>query len=163
LIHDLRYAVHALLKHKTFAATAILTLALGIGANTAIFSVVSGVLIRPLPFVQPDRLVQISETSGLSPRGEAVTWSYLDTYRRESTLLEGMVGDDVGARYLRDGGDPERVMVAQRTRSPLAARRGGTRRSNVPRRRSGDCCGCRRGLLGHRWRGDGEQRPAPSS
>jgi hypothetical protein len=89
LIHDLRYAVRALLKHKTFATTAILTLALGIGANTAIFSVVSGVLIRPLPFVQPDRLVQVSETSGLSPRGEAVTWSYLDTYRRESTLIEG--------------------------------------------------------------------------
>ena len=76
----MHYAVRALLKHKTFAATAILTLALGIGANTAIFSVVSGVLIRPLPFVQPDRLVQISETSSLSPRGEAMTWSYLDSY-----------------------------------------------------------------------------------
>jgi hypothetical protein len=53
--------------------------------------------------VEIDRLVQISESSGLSPRGEAVTWSYLDTYRRESTLIEGMVGYDVGARYLRDG------------------------------------------------------------
>ena len=116
MIHDLRYAVRALLKHKTFAATAIVTLALGIGANTAIFSVVSGVLIRPLPFVQPDRLVQISETSGLSPRGEAVTWSYLDTYRRESLLLEGIVGYDVGARYLRGGGDPERVMVVRSER-----------------------------------------------
>jgi hypothetical protein len=46
--------------------------------------------------VEIDRLVQISESSGLSPRGEAVTWSYLDTYRRESTLIEGMVGYDVG-------------------------------------------------------------------
>ena len=113
---DLRYAVRGLLKQKTFAATAILTLALGIGANTAIFSVVSGVLLRPLPFAQPDRLVQISETSGLSPRGEAVTWSSLDTYRRESSVLDGIVGYDVGARYLHGRGDPERVMVVRTER-----------------------------------------------
>ena len=120
MLQDCRYAVRGLLRHKAFAATAILTLALGIGANTAIFSIVSGVLLRPLPFVQPDRLVQISETSGLSPRGEAVTWSYLDTYRRESTLLDGIVGYDVGARYLHGRGDPERVMVVRTKRGLLS-------------------------------------------
>ena len=60
--------------------------------------------------------MQFPRTSGLSPRGEAVTWSHLDTYRRECTSIEGIVGYDVGARYLRGAGDPERVMVVRSER-----------------------------------------------
>jgi len=120
LILDFRYAVRVLLRQKIFAATAILTLALGIGANTALFSVVSGVILRPLPLADPERLVQLAETTALSPRGEAVTWSNLDAYRRESTSFEQLVGYDVSARYLRGGADPERVMVVRAERGFFA-------------------------------------------
>jgi putative ABC transport system permease protein len=67
---DLRYAIRMLQRQPGFAAVAILTLALGIGANSAIFALVDGVLLRPLPFGNPDRLVMLSEqsaTAGTSP------------------------------------------------------------------------------------------------
>jgi predicted permease len=59
VIQELRFAARALLKRKGYAAVAIVTIALGIGANTAIFSVIDGVLLRPLPFFEPDRLVLV--------------------------------------------------------------------------------------------------------
>ncbi len=62
LMQDLRLGFRSLLKNPGYAAVAILTLALGIGANTAIFSVIHSVLIQPLPFAEPDRLVRIWET-----------------------------------------------------------------------------------------------------
>ena len=60
LIQDLRFGIRTLCRNPVFTAVAVVTLALGIGANTAIFGVVRAVLLRPLPFVQPDRLIAAS-------------------------------------------------------------------------------------------------------
>ena len=65
--NDLRVAFRSLLARPAFAAAAILTLALGIGSTTTVFSVVFGVLIRPLPFPQPDRLVYLWQTNIQNP------------------------------------------------------------------------------------------------
>jgi hypothetical protein len=66
MISDLKYAVRGHLKQPGFAAVAVLTLALGVGANTAIFSVVNGVLLRPLPYDDPAELVDIQVNSGIA-------------------------------------------------------------------------------------------------
>src|SRR6266540_2034898 len=88
---DLKFAFRQLLKNPGFTAVAVLTLALGIGANTAIFSIINGVLLRPLPYPEPDRLVTLWERS--PQRGieqERVSGpNYLD-WRAQNTVLSDM-------------------------------------------------------------------------
>jgi predicted permease len=110
LRQDVRYGARAFVRERRFAVTALVTLALGTGATTAIFSVVSGVILRPLPFPEPQRLVQIHGRSALGEREALFTPA---AYREAATTIEAMAGYEVGARYLRDALGAERVMAVQ--------------------------------------------------
>src|SRR6476660_7750650 len=91
LLSDLRYAARTLLRAPGFALTVILTLGLGIGANTAIFSVVRGVLLRPLPHKDGDRLVYLRH-SIKGPGGENVAFSVpeINDFRENAKSLQGV-------------------------------------------------------------------------
>ncbi|HET9730202.1 MAG TPA: ABC transporter permease, partial [Acidimicrobiia bacterium] len=109
VLQDLRFAVRALTRRPAFAMVAALTLALGIGANTAIFSVVNAVLIRPLPYDHPDQLVLIWGTQG-SQKGQGVVYpDYLDWRARNHTFAE--MGALRGQSVNLTGGDqPDRLV-----------------------------------------------------
>src|ERR1041385_6944631 len=93
LWQDLRYGARLLAKKSGFTFIAIITLALGVGANTAIFSVVNAVLLRPLPFAEPERVVMLWEDASAIgfPRAEAAPGNYADWKAQQSAF------DDMGA------------------------------------------------------------------
>ena len=114
LLHDARYAVRMLLRQPVFALVALLTLALGIGANTAIFSLIDSVLLRPLPFAHADRLVDITAaTVGKGNDDDAP----LSLPRYEFIRDQQDVFEDIGVRApdgftLTGRGDPAQIQGA---------------------------------------------------
>jgi putative ABC transport system permease protein len=110
LWQDLRYAGRTFWKQPGFAAAAVLTLALGIGATTAIFSVVYGVLLKPLPFHEPERLVSVQQ---LAPHGGGTNQgpaTYL-TYRENQKAFEAIGAWDSSEVSITGVGEPERVQA----------------------------------------------------
>jgi putative ABC transport system permease protein len=114
LWQDLRFGARMLLKKPGFTLIAILTLALGIGANTAIFSVVYAVLLRPLPFDEPERLVKVWETRyQLGRARNNVSPADFFDWRAQNKAFEYMAAYDVGDYNLTGSGEPERLRVAR--------------------------------------------------
>ncbi|MFZ0286918.1 MAG: ABC transporter permease [Terriglobales bacterium] len=117
--HDLRIAVRHLLKSPGFTATAVLMLALGIGATTAIFSIVEGVLLRPLPFPHPEKLVALSDIiqgAEVGGNGEAgVTAPDIQAYTRDTRSFESLGGYRQTGYELSGTGEPAEVNGARLT------------------------------------------------
>ena len=138
LWQDVRYAAR-LSKQSAFAAAAVLTLALGIGATTAIFSVVYGALLKPLPFHEPERLVSLQQ---IAPHGAGTNHgpgTYL-TYRENHQVFEGIGAWDPTEVSITGGGDPVQALLVSASIPPCCVRATHFR-SRLQRRR----CPARRG------------------
>ena len=119
-MNDLKFAFRQLLKNPGFTAVAVLTLALGIGANTAIFSVVNAVLLRPLPFAEAERLVWVGGWVGNDKEQGVTPADFLD-YREQSqsfTQLAASLSETVPVN-LTGSGEPERLRGAMVTANYL--------------------------------------------
>ncbi|MFL6584736.1 MAG: ADOP family duplicated permease [Chthoniobacterales bacterium] len=108
LLGDLRYACRALLKKPGFALTAVVTLALGIGANTAIFTVVHGVLLKSLPFREPEQIVAVGELTKSDWLGTVPYENYRD-WRTQQHVFEGMAARLAAGGIINGGREPERI------------------------------------------------------
>src|SRR5262245_33262133 len=114
MIQDLRYGARMLLKDKSFTAVAVLTLALGVGANLGVFSVVNAVLLRPLPYKAPQQLVWLEESSKTSASNPVPGPHFLE-WSEQSRMLESLAGYNVENMTLTGVGEPERLQCGQAT------------------------------------------------
>ncbi|PYR46002.1 MAG: permease, partial [Acidobacteria bacterium] len=112
LFQDLRYGWRTLAKSPGFAAVAVLTLALGIGANTAIFSFVDGVLLKPLPYPDADRIVRVLEKPPRGDRNGISTLNFLD-WQTDNTVFDFMAAQSGGPATLTGSGDPVQLRGAR--------------------------------------------------
>jgi len=108
-LRDLHYAVRTLRNNLAFSVVAVVTLALGVGANTAIFSVVKAVLLNQLPYRQPDRLVALGESDGGDPRPETIGYATAYDWRRLSHSFESMSLYRDGSTAMVERGESELV------------------------------------------------------
>ena len=120
-LHDLRYALRMQLKNPGFTIVAVIALALGIGANTAIFSVVNTVLLRPLPYKDPERLVMVWEdaTKHGYPRDTPAAANFVD-WRDQNQVFEGMAAIADESFNLTGAGDPERLEGRRVSSKPVS-------------------------------------------
>ena len=108
MVNDFKFAFRQLLKNPGFTAVAVLTLALGIGATTAIFSLINGVLLEPLPYEQPGQLVHLWEMRPNGRPGDVSPGAFMD-WREHSTSFEGLSAMRGAAANLTGTGQPERI------------------------------------------------------
>src|SRR4029434_10494911 len=111
---DVRYALRMLRRSPAFTLTAIVTLALGIGGNSAIFSVVSRVLLRPLPYPNADQLAMVwMDNARISLREDWHSFpNYADYRSQNSTFADLAILHNTSRTLTSDGGDPERLIGA---------------------------------------------------
>src|SRR5947199_3310875 len=105
MLQDLRYGLRTLRKSPGFTTVALLTLAIGIGANTAIFSFVNGVLLKPLPYGEPDRIVRVLEKPPGGGRNGISTLTFLD-WQQQNTVFDYMAAQTGGSVTLTGVTDP---------------------------------------------------------
>lgn len=108
MFQDLRYAIRMLLKNPGFSAVVVLTLALGIGANVALFSIVNGVLLNPLPFPDPEQLVTIHQSKPNFDTGAVPYPNFLDLQSQNQTFTSMAISRPSGFSLI-GAGEPERV------------------------------------------------------
>ncbi len=136
LWQDLRYGIRTLTKHPGFTLVAVLTLALGVGANTAIFSVVQTLLLRPLPYPQPDRLLEIWNTyMPQVPRAALSPGDYADWRQQATSFSEiGAYAEISQGFNLTGENEPQRVLVGYASSSlfPMLGVRMAAGRSFLP-------------------------------
>jgi len=107
-MNDLKFAFRQLLKNPGFTAVAVLTLALGIGANTAIFSFVNTILLRPLPFMEPERLVMVyTSYQANDSHKNWVAAPTLNEWRKQSTVFEGLAARSLTVSSLPEEASPK--------------------------------------------------------
>ena len=125
MLRDLKIAVRHLLKSPGFSATAVLMLTLGIGATTAIFSIVEGVLLRPLPFPNPNELVVVSDAiKGAEINGDSeagVTATDIVNYTRDTQSFAALGGYQQNGNELSGAGEPAQINDARMTAGVFAA------------------------------------------
>ncbi len=114
LFRDLRYAIRAMSRNPGFTAVIVLTLTLAIGANSAIFSVIDGVLIAPLPYPEPNRLVRLFFSSAAFPRFSLNPWDFHD-FRERARSFDGLAAFFHSDVQLSGVGDPERIPAVRVT------------------------------------------------
>jgi len=121
-LQDLRFGLRVFLKSPGFTAVAVLTLALGIGATAAIFSVVYAALLRPLPYREPNRLITLGETRAREKIGDSTASQYWNVSRpdyldwtRQTRVFESLAGFNADGFTLRGMGEPRVLVAAQAT------------------------------------------------
>jgi predicted permease len=132
-MNNLRYSLRLLAKSPGFTLIAVLTLALGIGVNSGIFTIVDAVMLRPLPYSEPDRLVSLWEVvtgprpsnmsssgSGEGPHRTSVAPANLIEYRNGASSFSGIAGHELAAMNLTENGPPERIWGERVTSSYFA-------------------------------------------
>ncbi len=113
IIRDIQYGIRMLVKSPGFTVVAVIALALGIGANSAIFSVVNAVLLRPLPFENPERLVTVlGKDEGDGSTGDTLSFPNIVDLRDQNQVFEHVAAYSGSSAFLMNGDEPERVRGA---------------------------------------------------
>src|SRR4030095_11645323 len=130
LLQDLRYGIRMLLKNPAFTIVAVLALTLGIGADTAIFSVVNAVLLRPLPYDESERLVLLTERSPVL-EGMSISYPNFQDWRQPNNSFENIGVYRSSSYNLTGNGEPERLLAGQVSADLFAVLRVNAERGRV--------------------------------